>query len=72
MTRYKISKDEEGWTVLMLAKDGIWDVVETFANRKRALIELRAIRDLPDRFDSRTADRIDGYDRDDLGESPDF
>lgn len=26
----------------------------------------------PRRYDRRSADRIDGYDRDDLGESPDY
>lgn len=36
------------------------------------LRELRDLRAASEAIDRRNADRIDGYDRDDLGESPDF
>lgn len=43
---------------------------------ERRLAELEIERDQAldamDRADRRSADRIDGYDRDDLGESPDY
>ncbi len=61
-------------------RDGLWWVIDhdgyevSYVGHptKREALESARVREAEDRAAARTANHIDGYDRDDLGESPDY
>ena len=80
MRKFKVQKatpytdSQLSWIVVSKAPDGIEDIVGEYKSRREA----REDRDRLSREEAeyqqhrRDADKIDGFDRDDLGESPDF
>lgn len=72
MSRDRVFETSAGWNcVVGGVTHGTW------ASRAQALggmrlEQQRAIKRLERAQDQRVADRVDGYDRDDIGESPDY
>jgi hypothetical protein len=69
MSKYTVAKARGKWWVI---DDEGFEVSYVGHDFKYEALAAVKIQEADDRMAKRNADHVDGYDRDDLGESPDF